>query len=55
MKGTLIALDLVKDTDNSFKILEMNTSVKLMFDSFNSYTDLSSLHTYIANNNISEV
>lgn len=55
MKGTLIALDLVKDVDNSFKVLEMNTSVKLMFDSFDSYGDLSSLHQYITDNSINDI
>lgn len=55
MKGTLIAVDLIKDIDNNFKVLEINTNVGLSFFDFENYFDLSSVTNYITNNGIDEV
>lgn len=55
MKGTFVAIDLLKDTDDSFKILEFNTALGFSFDNFNNYIDFNKLQTYISESNFSEV
>lgn len=55
MKATIIAVDFVKDTDGSFKALEMNTGVGFHPLSASVYTDITPITDFVANNNITEV
>ena len=55
MKGTFVAIDLLRDTDDSFKVLEFNTALAFSPNNFNNYFELSNLQTYISESNFSEV
>jgi len=55
MKATTIALDLVKDTDGSFKILELNTAVGIHPISQSVYANVDLITSYASSSNISQV
>ena len=55
MKATIIAVDFVKDTDGSFKALEMNTGVGFHPLTASMYTDISPVTNFVSTNNITEV
>lgn len=52
MKATIIAIDFVKDTDGSFKPLELNTNADFHPMSQSMYLDSSKVTDFISNNNI---
>lgn len=52
MKATIIAIDFVKDTDGSFKPLEINTNADFHPMSQSMYLDSSKVTDFISNNNI---
>lgn len=53
MKATVIAIDFVKDTDGTFKALELNTNVLFHPMQSNAYLDTSKITDFITANNIS--
>ena len=55
MKATTIAIDLVKDTDGSFKILELNTSVGIHPISQSVYSNVDLVTNYASSSNVSEI
>jgi hypothetical protein len=55
MKGVLIGVDFLKDTDGSFKILELNTGVGFVFSNPLPYFNKSELDDLISENNIDEI
>lgn len=55
MKATIIAVDFIKDTDGSFKALEMNTGVGFHPLTASMYTDITPITNFVSNNNITEV
>lgn len=55
MKGVLIGVDFLKDTDGSFKILELNTGTGFVFSNPLPYFNKSVLDDLILENNINEI
>jgi hypothetical protein len=55
MKATIIAVDFIKDTDGSFKALEMNTGVGFHPLTASAYTDITPITSFVSSNNITEV
>lgn len=55
MKGVLIGVDFLKDTDGSFKILELNTGVGFVFSNPLPYFNKPALDDLISENNIDEI
>lgn len=55
MKATIIAVDFIKDTDGSFKALEMNTGVGFHPLTASAYTDINPVTSFVSTNNITEV
>lgn len=55
MRSVLVAIDFVKDTDGSFKILELNTGIALTPISIEPYFNKTDFDTLISENNITEI
>jgi hypothetical protein len=52
MKAVMIATDFLKDTDGSFKILELNTNVGNVTTNISNYFDIESFNEFIVSNGI---
>lgn len=52
MKAVIVATDLLKDTDGSFKILEINTNVGNVVADINSYFDIEVFNQFVVSNGI---
>ena len=55
MRSVLIAIDFVKDVDNSFKVLEINTGIIAAPISVDPYFNKTELDNLISENNITEI
>ena len=55
MRSVLIAIDFVKDIDNSFKVLELNTGIVAAPISIEPYFNRTELDNLISENNITEI
>ena len=55
MRSVLIAIDFVKDVDNSFKVLELNTGIAAAPISIEPYFNKTELDNLIAQSNITEI
>jgi hypothetical protein len=55
MRSVLIAIDFVKDVDNSFKVLELNTGIVAAPISIEPYFNKTELDNLILENNITEI
>ncbi len=55
MRSVLIAIDFVKDVDNSFKVLEINTGIVAAPISIEPYFNKTELDNLISENNITEI
>jgi len=52
MKAVIVATDLLKDTDGSFKILELNTNVGSVIGDINNYFDIEVFNQFVVSNGI---
>ena len=52
MKAVIVATDLLKDTDGSFKILELNTNVGNVVGDINNYFDIEAFNQFVVSNGI---
>jgi hypothetical protein len=52
MKAVIVATDLLKDTDGSFKILELNTNVGNVVGDTNNYFDIEAFNQFVVSNGI---
>lgn len=55
MKATTIALDFIKDTDGSFKVLELNTNVGFWPISQSAYSTVDEVTSYVSSSGASEI
>ena len=52
MKAVIVATDFLKDTDGSFKILELNTNVGNVIGDINNYFDIEEFNQFVVSNGI---
>jgi hypothetical protein len=55
MRSVLVAIDLVKETDGSFKVLELNTGLAITPISVEPYFNKTDFDTLISENEITEI
>lgn len=55
MKGVIIATDYIKDTNDEFKVLEMNTNTAILFNNANDYLDLDGFEQFVLDNGITNI
>lgn len=55
MRAVLVATDFIKDIDNTFKALEINTAVSLVVKDLSNYLNLTEFDEFLSNNGIDTI
>jgi hypothetical protein len=55
MKAVVVATDYVKDINDEFKVLEMNTNTAIIFRDANNYLELDALEQFVTDNGITNI